>query len=173
MNQPLLRPATPADLPAILSVVRAVVPLMQAGGNFQWTAEYPNEAVFGEDIANGDLWVAEVSGQLGAVAAITTDQPATYAEAGLDVAETAVVVHRLAVHPDHRGLGLAEKLLWQAETVARARHIGALRIDTNTENQATQALFPKVGYRLAGEISLPGRDPLRFLCYEKIIVQPR
>jgi ribosomal protein S18 acetylase RimI-like enzyme len=163
----VLRPATVADIPAILSIVRAVVPIMQAGGNFQWTTKYPDAEVFIKDIANGDGWVAEVNGQVGAVAAITTDQPATYAEAGLDVSETAVVVHRLAVHPDHRGLGLAEKLLRQAEPVAVARQIRTLRIDTNTENRATQALFPKVGYRLAGEISLPGRNPLRFLCYEK------
>ncbi len=163
----LLRLATVADLPALQSLLQAVVPLMQAGGNFQWTVEYPNTQAFSKDIANGDLWVADIAGSIGAVAAITTDQPDTYAEAGLDISETAIVVHRLAVHPDHRGLGLAEKLLWQAETIANERQIKALRIDTNTQNQATQALFPKVGYRLAGEISLPGREPLRFLCYEK------
>ncbi len=162
-----LRPATLADLPAIVTVVRAVVPLMQASGNFQWTLAYPNAEVFTTDIANGDLWVADVDGNVLALAAITTDQPDTYADAGLDISETAIVVHRLAVHPDARGLGLAAKLLWQAEAIAKDRQIRALRIDTNTQNQATQALFPKVGYRLVGEISLPGRDPLRFLCYEK------
>jgi hypothetical protein len=44
-----------------------------------------------------------------------------------------------------------------------------VRVDTNTENAATQRLFPKLGYRLAGEIGLGMRPGLRFLCYEKLI----
>jgi ribosomal protein S18 acetylase RimI-like enzyme len=55
----------------------------------------------------------------------------------------------------------------QAEAVARERGIVALRVDTNTQNQITQRLFPKLGYELAGEISLSFRAGLRFLCYEK------
>jgi RimJ/RimL family protein N-acetyltransferase len=51
--------------------------------------------------------------------------------------------------------------------VARERGIVALRADTNTQNQITQRLFPKLGYKLAGEISLSFREGLRFLCYEK------
>jgi RimJ/RimL family protein N-acetyltransferase len=47
------------------------------------------------------------------------------------------------------------------------RGIGVLRVDTNTQNEATQRLFPKLGYELAGEIGLGFRPGLRFLCYEK------
>jgi hypothetical protein len=55
----------------------------------------------------------------------------------------------------------------KAEELALARNIAVLRVDTNTQNQATQRLFPKLGYQLAGEISLGVRPGLRFLCYEK------
>jgi RimJ/RimL family protein N-acetyltransferase len=40
-------------------------------------------------------------------------------------------------------------------------------VDTNSENAATQRLFPKLGYRFAGEIKLAFRPGLRFFCYEK------
>jgi len=150
-----------------MALVRRVVPLMRADGNLQWDDVYPNEQVFGEDIAAGQLWVAELDDAVAGVAAITTDQSPEYADVGWDLNEMAVVVHRLAVDPAFRGAGIAAALMQQAEMVARERGITVLRIDTNTQNPATQRLFPKLGYALAGEIGLAFRPELRFLCYEK------
>lgn len=164
---PSSRRATPADLPAILALVRQVVPLMHASGNFQWTSEYPNAAVFEKDISQNHLWVAELAGQLVGVAALTQDQDAEYADADWDAAEPALVTHRLAVVPAAQGRGVAQALLQQAEHEARALGLRTLRVDTNSENVATQRLFPKLGYRYAGEITLAFRPGLRFFCYEK------
>jgi len=156
-----------ADLPAIVALVQAVVPLMNASGNFQWTAEYPNAAVFENDITHNHLWVAELIGQLVGVAALTQDQDAEYADADWDAAEPALVTHRLAVAPEAQGMGVARALLLQAEHEAQALGLRTLRVDTNSENAATQRLFPKLGYRFAGEIKLAFRPGLRFFCYEK------
>jgi GNAT superfamily N-acetyltransferase len=144
------------EVDAVMALVRRVVPLMRAAGNCQWDDAYPNPEVFTRDVEQGQLWVAEEDGRLAGVAAITQDQEPEYADVGLDPAEPAVVVHRLAVDPDFRGRGVAEALMRQAEDV-----------DTNTENEATQRLFPKLGYVLAGEIGLAFRPGRRFLCYEK------
>ncbi len=163
----LVRPGTLEDVPAIMALVRRVVPLMQAEGNQQWDATYPNAAVFARDAELGQLWVALEAGQLLGVAAITTDQEPEYAVVGWDLTETAIVVHRLAVDPAARGRGLALGLMAQAEVEARHRGIATLRVDTNVQNAATQALFPKLGYTLAGEIGLGFRPGLRFRCYEK------
>ena len=164
---PLIRRATVADLPALLALVRRVVPLMQASGNFQWSADYPNEAVFLHDIAQSHLWVAELDGTVAGVAALTQDQDAEYAQADWDVTEAALVTHRLAVGPDAQGQGVALALMEQAEKQAVAQGLKVLRVDTNSENAATQRLFPKLGYRFAGEITLAFRPGLRFFCYEK------
>jgi GNAT superfamily N-acetyltransferase len=163
-----LRLATYADVSAILDLVRRVVPLMQAAGNFQWNTEYPTEDVFRRDVVRGHLWVAEADGQIAAVAALThNDQDPEYAQADWDVTEPALVTHRLAVSPDAQGRGLAAALLAQAEVLARQQGLRVLRVDTNSENQATQRLFPKLGYGYAGEITLAFRPGLRFFCYEK------
>lgn len=161
------RLATLNDIPSLLELVRRVVPLMRAGGNFQWDDAYPNEAVFRKDIEQEYLWVTELDGRLVGVAAITTDQEPEYAQVGWDLSEMAIVVHRLAVDPAARGRGVAADLLAKADEVARKRGINVLRIDTNTQNEATQRLFPKAGYQLAGEIGLSFRPGLRFYCYEK------
>jgi ribosomal protein S18 acetylase RimI-like enzyme len=168
------RPAVVGDLQLLMTLVRRVVPLMRAAGNLQWDDQYPNEQVFAHDIELGQLWVAIVeNSEVAGVAAITTDQEPEYARVGWDIHEPAIVVHRLAVDPAYRGAGVAGALIHQAETVAHDRGISVLRVDTNTENPATQRLFPKLGYLLAGEISLSFRPGLRFLCYEKRLTDER
>lgn len=163
----IIRRAIVADLPALLALVRRVVPLMRASGNFQWSADYPNEAVFKADIGQGHLWMAELAGVVAGVAALTQDQDAEYAQADWDVTESALVTHRLAVDPAAQGRGVALALMKQAEMQAVAQNLKVLRVDTNSENAATQRLFPKLGYRFAGEITLAFRPGLRFFCYEK------
>jgi ribosomal protein S18 acetylase RimI-like enzyme len=153
----LVRRATLTDIPAILALVRRVVPLMNASGNFQWSADYPNEAIFQADIAQNHLWVAELDGTLAGIAALTQDQDAEYAQADWDVTEPALVTHRLAVDPAAQGQGVALALMQQAETQAVAQGLKVLRVDTNSENTATQRLFPKLSYRFAGEITLAFR----------------
>jgi ribosomal protein S18 acetylase RimI-like enzyme len=163
----IIRYAILTDLPNILKLVSEVVPLMNAGGNFQWDNNYPNANVLANDIQHQKLWVVEVEGNIAGISAITTDQDPEYAQVGWDLSETAIVTHRLAVSPHFRGMGIAEALMQKAENEAQRRNIKTLRVDTNSENAATQKLFPKLGYVFAGEIGLSYRPSLRFYCYEK------
>jgi N-acetylglutamate synthase-like GNAT family acetyltransferase len=163
----IIRAATLNDVLQIMQLIAAVVPLMNAAGNFQWDAAYPNAVVFENDIKLNQLWVADDNGNVAGVAAITTDQEPEYAAVGWDLSETAIVVHRLAVSIHHQGKGIAARLMQQAETEAIKRGISVLRIDTNSANKATRQLFPKLGYEYAGEIGLGFRPNLRFYCYEK------
>jgi ribosomal protein S18 acetylase RimI-like enzyme len=164
-----IRLAVAADIPKIMHLVSKVVPLMRAIGNFQWGDDYPNPEVFANDITIGQLWVAEMEDKLVGVSAITKDQDPEYVDAGWDINEKAIVTHRLAVDPDCQGMGIAKALMNQAEEVAKASDISILRVDTNSENMATQALFPKLGYQFSGEISLAKRPGLRFFCYQKLL----
>ncbi|MFI5139683.1 MAG: GNAT family N-acetyltransferase [Sphingobacteriales bacterium] len=152
-----------------MQLINEVVPAMIAAGNFQWDSTYPNIQVFEKDIALNQLWVAEIDSEIAGIAAITTDQEPEYAYVGWDISQTAVVTHRLAVSEKYRGRGVAAALLMQAEQEAIDRGINLLRIDTNTANEATQRLFPKLGYLFAGETGLGFRPNLRFYCYEKLI----
>lgn len=162
-----LRPATTDDIPAVMALIRRVVPLMRATGNLQWDDAYPNPEVFARDVERAQLWAALVDDSLAGIAAITRDQEPEYAQVGWDVTEEAVVVHRFAVDPAFQGRGIGLALMEQAERVAREGGVRVLRVDTNTQNEVTKRLFPKLGYALAGEIGLGFRPGLRFLCYEK------
>jgi ribosomal protein S18 acetylase RimI-like enzyme len=162
-----LRPATPADLPAILALLARVIPQLHAQGNFQWDDHYPTREVFLHDIARYELWLAEIDGQLAGFITITTAPEPAYEAAGLDSAEPAIVTHRLAVDLAFRGQGIGIALLNHAEVLARELAIPVLRLDTSHSNATTQSLFPKLGYRFAGEITLAHRPGMRVLCYEK------
>src|ERR1700722_9183923 len=162
-----IRPATKSDLSQIMALIAEVVPVMNATGNFQWDNSYPNARVFELDIEQNQLWVAVVENEIAGIAAITTDQEPEYADVGWDINEMAIVTHRLAVSPKHRGKGVAAALLAEAEQEAIRRNIKLRRIDTNTANEATKKLFPKLGYLFAGEIGLGFRPNLRFYCYQK------
>jgi len=164
-----IRPAIKTDIPGIMALINDVVPAMNAAGNFQWDNSYPNAGVFEQDIERNQLWVAVVDNEIAGVAAITTDQEPEYAEVGWDINEIAIVTHRLAVSTKHRGMGIAAALLATAEREAIKRNIKLLRIDTNTANEATKKLFPKLGYQFAGEIGLGFRPNLRFYCYQKAL----
>ena len=165
----LLRKAIRDDIKPIMNILELSVPVMNECGNFQWDQTYPNEAVFENDILLGHLWVCEVDEVIAGFAAITTDQEPEYADVGWDISQTAIVTHRLAVHPHFRGYGVGAALLYKAEDEAKLRGIKFLRIDTNTNNEATKKLFPKCGYTFSGEIGLHFRPGLRFLCYQKIL----
>ena len=163
----LIRLARTSDLPQLMTLVRHVIPLMRAEGIYQWDETYPTEKDFAADINLGQLWIADIDGALAGIVAITQDQYPEYVQAGLDISEQAMVAHRLAVDPAYRGLGVAFALMQQVETVARQKGIAILRVDTNTQNPATQRLLPKLGYTFAGEMDLSFRPGLRFFCYEK------
>ena len=164
-----LRLATWGDVPAIMQIVRAVVPLMRATGNLQWDDHYPNPAAFEEDVVRKQLWVAFAEERIAGVVALTTDQSPEYIQAGWDTANPAIVVHRLAVNPEFQGQGIAAALLHQAEVVAASCNLQRVLADTNTHNQAMQRLLPKLGYNFSGEITLDFRPGLRFRCYEKLV----
>ncbi|TWR25910.1 GNAT family N-acetyltransferase [Mucilaginibacter pallidiroseus] len=163
----IIREANLADVSAIMQIVKDVVPLMQAAGNFQWSDDYPNPDVFESDIALNQLWVVEDDGNVVGVAAITTEQYAEYAQLGWDINEIAIVVHRLAVSPHFQGRGIAAALVAEADREAARRGIKLLRVDTNSQNKAIQKLFPKMGYDFGGEITLEFRPGLSFYCYQK------
>jgi len=166
-----IRPGTHQDIPAIMKIIRAVVPIMRASGNFQWDNIYPNPEAYALDADLHRLWIADVlhngTTRVAGVVALTTEQDPEYVDAGWDITIPAIVVHRLAVHPDFKGLGLARALMQQAEVVARAQRIAEIRVDTNTKNLAIQKLLPQLGYRYAGEIGLAFRPGLRFACFDK------
>ena len=169
--KPILRLANRSDIPQIMGVTSRAVAILNAAGNFQWDSTYPNPTVFGEDIANGHLWLAEdeATGRVLAFIAMTLTQPEEYAGVGWRMEEPSMVLHRLAVDPAVRGGGLARLLLLKSEEEARRQGLPRIRVDTGALNKAMQSLLASLGYAYAGDIHLKECGEIVFQCWEKVV----
>jgi len=161
-----IRPAVPADLPAILPVLEAAKGIMRASGNLhQWVGGYPSEEVIRADIDKGYGFVVVEAGSglvAGYFAFIPSPEP-TYAViydgAWLDDSLPYHVVHRIASLPQVHGV--LRRILDYCFGVDPN-----IRIDTHRDNHIMQHGLLKYGFRYCGIIYLTSGDER--LAYQRI-----
>jgi len=144
-----LRPCRPDDLPAIFDLtVRAFVHVSidahierQYGllSGTDW-GERKCQAVAAEIAANPD----------GCFSALLGDRIVGYITTGLDERAGIGRIINLAVDTDVHGRGLGKRLLCRAFEYFREREVPYYRIETTTDNEVGQALYPRCGF---GEIT--------------------
>lgn len=159
MKNHLFRPATPADKPRILQIIRQAQRRMAAAGSLQWQDGYPAPEHIDADLEHGYGHVIcrnEISGAASVVAygAIVFDgEPAYDALEGEWLTHgDYVVVHRLAVADEALGHGIGREFLQQTEGLARKRAISAFRIDTNFDNQRMLRILKGTGFIRCGKV---------------------
>ena len=158
-----IRPAAPADLPALLAIFDRARRFMAANGNpGQWTPAYPGAALVAADIARGDCYVCVQGGRIEGVFSLIFGPDPTYARiengAWPDDAPYATV-HRLASAGRARGVGRF-CLDWCA------RRAGTLRADTHADNRIMQHLLQSAGFVRCGVIYTDDGSPR--LAYERL-----
>ena len=164
----VIRPATPADLPALRPVFEAAKGIMRADGNLtQWAAPgFPDDSLLLRDIARGGGFViesvipSEAKESLVAYFALLPSPEPTYDYidgAWLTDAPYGVI-HRMASYPDVHGIFTA------VLDFAAARY-AHLRIDTHRDNHIMQHLIEKHNFTYCGIIWL--EDGTERLAYER------
>jgi ribosomal protein S18 acetylase RimI-like enzyme len=157
--------AAPDDLLNILEVFATAIREMRSQGIFQWDEVYPNADVIENDVAAGSLYVIRDESRI--VACVTFDTTPSPEWSGVQwrYQEPALIVHRLCVHPERQGKGLARRLMDFAESAARERGFASIRLDTYIGNPRAVRLYEERGYTRAGQVVFP-RRPLPFDCFE-------
>ena len=122
-----------------------------------------------QDIDQGNLYVSQRGGRPVAFICVNKLEPAEYSELNWSSRKDAMVIHRMAVDPEHRRKGVGRELMKFAEDLAQKQRIDYLKIDTNSKNEKMKALFVKCGYNLIGEVNFIGKET-PFYCYDKLIV---
>ena len=125
-----IRPATPADIPAILAVERACTTAAHWG-----ESEYLH--VFNAGATPRILLVAEESTVVGFIM-VRTISPEWELE-------------NIAVAPDARGRGIGSELLSAALAQARHRHAKSLTLEVRASNAAARALYRSAGFAEVGQ----------------------
>ena len=164
----MIRPATEADIPAVLPVFEAAKAIMRADGNYdQWGAPgFPGDALLLRDIARGGGYVISSEAEGGveksivAYFALLPSPEPTYSH--IDGAwltdEPYGVIHRIASYPEVHGV-------FSAIIDFAAARYPHLRIDTHRDNRIMQHLIDAAGFTYCGIIWL--EDGTERLAYEK------
>lgn len=160
-----IRLGTLCDLNAVMGIKAACVSRMRELNIDQWDEVYPNSMSFEEDIKQGNLYLYAMSDFVLACATLNKDQEAEYQKVSWQyLAGNIAVIHRLMVHPEYWGKGLASKLMSWIEDLAVSMGYSIIRLDAFLNNPSAMSLYTKLGYRHAGTVTFRKG---RFMCFEK------
>lgn len=178
MNDPrgkdlLIRPATEADLPALVRLRDDAARWMLARGiTGQWRPGELGEDHFGRVMAQGEVWLAETGGDIAGAWELWWQDEAAWGPQP----PVAGYVHRLMVDRGIAAPGTGRLLLEAAEhrvaTVGRA----CVRLDCLAGNAPLHTYYRDAGYRVVGRKEgkpQPGGAPKSFTLMEKELRQPR
>lgn len=172
-----IRPTTPADLTAVLSIIEEARRTIAALGIDQWQNGSPNSAMIEADVALGQGRVAVLDGEIVGTFALIFDGEPTYTaiEGGswltpdrtVDGAWSYLAIHRVAIAVASRGSGLSTAIMDYAAATARERGYSSLRIDTHEGNVVMRRMLEKHGFVHCGTIHLENGDPR--VAYERLL----
>jgi len=132
-----LRPATPADMPTIVGLIRELADFEELTHLVEVTPESLAPHLFGERPV-AEAMVAEVEGRVVAFALFFTNFSTFLGRPGLYLED-------LYVQPAHRGTGLGKALLQHLALLAVARGCGRLEWSVLDWNQRAIDFYQKMG----------------------------
>jgi GNAT superfamily N-acetyltransferase len=157
-----IRPLADKDSIEALTALLHVAYASLAAQGWNFTAVNQSVQTTRERVAAGQAFVAERAGRLVGTVTIAPPKPAdgrylgdvvpaVYTEPGI------AILAQLAVHPDERGQGLAERLMDAAEAWAIERGFAHVALDTAKPAEALQRRYARRGYAQVGEVQWEGK----------------
>lgn len=159
-----LIPARQADLSVSLKILDAGRAFQRQQGFVQWGDGYPSAGDVQSDIACGGAHLLTVDGVPAAYVFIGFDgdpsYPAIDGQWHFDAPYG--VLHRVAICPDFRGMGLSDVLFRLAGELVKAHGFDVLRIDTHEDNKRMQHVLEKNGFLHCGTVLQHGQPRLAY-----------
>ena len=131
----------------------------------QWPLPFPREELDGA-IERGEVYVAELDGDVVATVTLLWDDPTYWGERPADAA----YVHKLAVSRASAGHRIGEAIIEWADATAAAEGRDYLRLDCLRHNPGIRAYYEGLGFEHRGDLVVNGRD---MSIYERRIHTPR
>lgn len=155
----LLRPVTPADVPALTRLLHdAYADLAADGLNFTGASQ-DETTTASRSLGVGASWVlADGGGRLlGTVTASSPPGRGIRSLTSLALEPDRVWLNQLAVHPDARGYGLASRLWSTVREWSRDRGVRSVGLDTAEPASALRAMYARWGFVDADVVQWPGK----------------
>lgn len=167
LQKMIIKRLTTAHTKDVFNLLQHVAADMSAKGIQQWNSNYPTlEHVLG-DIESDSLFAAFQGNEIIGVIAMDDKQSPEYTAIPWKYNSGQImVVHRLAVSPDHQGEGIGKYLMDYALETALENGYHSIRLDAYSKNERTLNFYRNRDYEFRGEIYFAYReDP--FYCFEK------
>lgn len=167
----MIKKATNSQLDEILNLTKACAKHMISNGIYQWNEHYPSRSAFEEDLKRDELYVYSQSDAIAGAIVISDLKDEIYEPVAWLTPEDAscIYIHRLAVHPDFQGQGIAQQMMHYAEEFARKNGFVSIRLDTFSQNSRNNQFYQKRGYQKLEEIYFPKQSEHPFYCYELVL----
>ncbi|MBO0330812.1 GNAT family N-acetyltransferase [[Muricauda] lutisoli] len=166
----MIRRAKISEIPDILTITQACAKKMQENGIFQWNEHYPSKEAFIKDIERDELFVIAKNDGIQGTIVISTLMDEEYKPIQwLTQNGNSTYIHRLSVHPDLQGKGLAQRMMDFAENFSKEKGFISVRLDTFSQNKRNQRFYEQRGYQKLGDIFFPKQSEHPFHCYELVL----
>jgi ribosomal protein S18 acetylase RimI-like enzyme len=165
-----IRLAKERDLKRVVSITNACAVHMISKKIFQWDENYPNIEIFKDDVKNKSLFVIEDNELIMGCICISLQIDDVYKDVKwLTPNSNNVYLHRLAIHPNFQGQGLALKLMEYAEDFTIKNGCISIRLDTFSGNPKNNKFYTLQGYTKLEKIFYRNQSDMPFHCFEKIL----
>lgn len=159
--------ATIHNMDQIMNILKLSIDKMIEEDLDQWDNIYPNRDVILNDISNKNLYICMVNSEIIGFMVLNTFQDEEYKEINWELNDdNPLVIHRLCIHPNYQGKGIAKSFLNFAETQAKNNNHLSIRLDCFTKNKTACHLYTKNGYKIKGTVTFRKGT---FYCLEKQI----
>lgn len=109
---------------------------------------HPSDKMIQNSIDGEELYVLADGDEIAACVIANDEKVDGYSDAPWQIdSDEVIVLHVLAVHPNHRGKGLARKLVENVIEQERKAGKKALRLDVIENNTTAEKLYQKLGFR--------------------------
>ncbi|CDM67260.1 N-acetyltransferase GCN5 [Clostridium bornimense] len=161
------RKAIKSDLDNIMIIIKEAQKYFKENNIDQWQDNYPNEKTILNDVNNETSYVLVKDDNIVATASISFEAEPTYnhIEGNWLTNDRYVVIHRVAVSNDYKGLRLSSTILDNAKALALKNNIHSIKIDTHKDNKAMQKVLLKNNFTYCGIIYL--EDNSERIAFEK------
>lgn len=161
------RKSIKSDLDNIMIIIKEAQKYFKENNIDQWQDNYPNEETILNDINNETSYVLVKDNNIVATASISFEEEKTYKniDGNWLTNDRYVVIHRIAVSNDYKGLRLSSTILDNAKALALKNSIHSIKIDTHKDNKAMQRVLKKNNFTYCGIIYL--EDNSERIAFEK------
>lgn len=164
------RKASKIDIEDIMAIIKHGQNFLKEQGVEQWQNNYPNYDSIHKDIEKGYGYIVEMDKELVATVALSFDGEITYKKIyeGEWLSDyDYCVIHRMAIHKEKRGSGIASFMMDNINKLCQEKGIRSIKVDTHRDNIPMQKYLEKNGFKHCGIIYVT--DGSERLAFEKIL----